>query len=226
VQYFNNQAEQSDSTVTNSRLQKAIERNRARMQKKEGISPMASNQPLRGVPVSRRSLPSSRNSLNSTTPQRKTWSRNESDKSVENRLEKLRQKRALRKTKSSSVKKTVKVSSSFSINKISLKSFVFGSDDRPTYLKWVTKVSWLGLLAFFTHVCFGSRGIVEYCSRVQNLNSIKKETIVLNEENNALVYEINQIENSSTFQKKVVRDYLGYISKDEYLIIFPETSLL
>ena len=41
--------------------------------------------------------------------------------------------------------------------------------------------------------------------------------MALKEENNSLVYEINQIENSSSFQKKVVRDYLGYISKDELI---------
>ena len=38
--------------------------------------------------------------------------------------------------------------------------------------------------------------------------------------------ELNQIQNSTSYQRKMVRDYLGYIAKDEHLVIFPESTIL
>jgi len=229
VQYFNNQAGgESSPALSNSRLQKAIERNRARMQKKESLRSVGGNQPqpLRGVPVSRRSSLPERAPSSSPTAIRKNWSKVEADNSVESRLEKLKKKRASRLAETKRTIKPKKTSSSFSLGKFSFKEFLFGSEDRSVYLLWMTKLSWIGLFVFFLHVCFGSRGVVEYYTRVGELENLKKEIVLLGEENNALVYEINQIENSKSYQKKVVRDYLGYISKDEHLIIFPEGALL
>lgn len=231
MQYFNNRSEETDSpSLSNSRLQKAIERNRARMQKKEGLRPPSSSSSthaMRGVPLSRRNAVVATKASASARPARKSWNKLEADQSVENRLEKLRQKRASRVSKLSTAKKlSTTPKRSFNLKNLSLKKFILGEEGRPTYLKWLTRLSWLGLISFFLHVCFGSRGALEYYTRVHRLEKIKKEIKVLKEENNSLVYEINQIENSRSFQRKVVRDYLGYISKDEYLIIFPETTLL
>tara|TARA_B100000925_G_scaffold289318_1_gene271927 strand:+ start:4023 stop:4700 length:678 start_codon:yes stop_codon:yes gene_type:complete len=225
VQYYNNRNEESGaSSLSNSRLQKAIERNRARMQKKEGLR-STGQQPLRGVPISKRSAAATTRAVSVSAPQRKVWSKSESDKSVESRLEKLRQKRASRVSRLTPETKTRK-KTKISFKNFSFKGLIFGGHERPSYLKWITKISWLGLLCFFLHVCFGARGILEYYSRLKELDSVKREIVILNEENNSLVYEINQIENSVTFQRKVVRDYLGYISRDEYLVIFPESTLL
>ena len=163
----------------------------------------ASTSQMRGVPISRRSAASSVKFVSPGQPNRKSWNKLEADHSVENRLEKLRQKRATRVSRLSATKKVAKVpSKGFRLKNFNLKRLIFGEEGRPILLQWLIKITWLGLCGFLLHVCFGSRGVVEYYMRVQDLNKTKKEITILKEENNSLVYEINQIENSPSFQKK------------------------
>ncbi len=83
---------------------------------------------------------------------------------------------------------------------------------------------WLLNLAFLGVVIFGDRGVVDYVSRHGNL--VKKENRLqfLLKENDEIRFQIQRINTESTYQRQVIRDYLGYIAKDEYLIIFAENQ--
>ena len=224
---MDNRSESSaNSGVSNSRLQKAIERNRARMRKRAEVISGTQTSAPRAVPVSRRlpGKPATTQVLKkSSLSERKSWSKSESDKSVEDRIAKLRQKRASRTSNTSRLSSARETTfwKSFTF-----KSILLGAPDRGFLSRWSVYLSWLGLCAFMLHISFGPRGLVEYYSRVSDQQTIKENIRRLDQENNDLVFEINQVENSRSYQRKVVRDYLGYISKDEHLIIFPESTIL
>ena len=224
---MDNRSESSANVgVSNSRLQKAIERNRARMSKRGELVSSSQGTASRAVPISRRLPTRSTNSIGTqkkSLSERKNWSKSESDRSVEDRLSKLRQKRASRIT---SGRKLSAINNQGFWKSFSIKNFLLGSADRSFLSRWSVYLSWLGLLAFFLHLSFGPRGAIEYYSRVSDQEVIKENIRRLDQENNDLVFEINQIENNVTYQRKVVRDYLGYIAKDEHLIIFPESTIL
>ena len=90
---------------------------------------------------------------------------------------------------------------------------LFGRPDRSKWLRWLTKFCWLGLLVFFILIVFNERGAVEYYSRVSELKSLENKMELLKTQNGQLIYELNQIQNNISYQRKVVRDYLGYLEK-------------
>ena len=198
------------------------------MRKRAEVVSAAQTPTPRAIPASRRlpGKPATTQVLkNSSLSERKSWSRSESDRSVEDRIAKLRQKRASRATKTSKLSSNSTGEGTF-WKSFSFKSFLLGAPDRGFLSRWSVYLSWFGLFAFMLHISFGPRGLVEYYSRVSDQETIKENIRRLDQENNDLVFEINQVENSRSYQRKVVRDYLGYISRDEHLIIFPESTIL
>ena len=239
VQYSNNRlgAGRSPSN-SNDRLQKAIERNRAKVLKRSGLrdNPTIASTPPRGVPISKMQAMSSRREarrptsslprkISSSTPRsissvRKQWNSGEAQRAVENRLATLKDKRKSRLAMRGRV-------SSENVNlKESAKSFLLGSEEKSRVFRWIVKFCWLGLFLFCLHVLFGDRGTLEYYAHLQEVNNLRSEVELLKKENGQIIFELNQIQNSPVYQKKIIRDYLGYIAKDEHLVIFPESTIL
>ena len=71
---------------------------------------------------------------------------------------------------------------------------------------------------------FAERGVIDYFA-MQDLIRHKLGLIEKTKQENILLEkEMEKIKNSSPYQKKLVREKLGFISEDEYLVIFSEDS--
>ena len=87
-------------------------------------------------------------------------------------------------------------------------------------IQFIIKSLWLFCFFLIFRLLFAERGVIEYYQRtdiyekqVKNLDSI-----ILDNKNTEI--EIEKIKSNSSYQKKLIRDHLGFISKDEYLILF------
>lgn len=90
------------------------------------------------------------------------------------------------------------------------------------YLNWLVKGSWIFCALMVLRLIFAAGGVTDFYSqkasvveRVNELNFIKKE-------NMTLVREIERMRTDVGFQKKLVRDNLGFIASDEFLVLFPK----
>lgn len=92
----------------------------------------------------------------------------------------------------------------------------------PKYVTWLVKGSWIFCGLMVLRLIFATGGVTDFYSqksivaeRVTELGDIKKE-------NTALVREIERMRSDAGFQKKLVRDNLGFIAADEFLVLFPK----
>jgi len=79
---------------------------------------------------------------------------------------------------------------------------------------------WCFCLFLLLRLVFAQRGVMDYYSRKASFNRkemLFKQLIV---ENNNLEKEIKLIQDNYQYQKQLVRDHLGFIAKDEHLILF------
>lgn len=84
------------------------------------------------------------------------------------------------------------------------------------------KVAWGFVFLMVMRLVLVKRGVLEYYERVDIFNGKVAEHQSILEENQALGREIQEIKNNNSKQKKLVRDHLGFIANDEYLILFPK----
>jgi cell division protein FtsB len=92
----------------------------------------------------------------------------------------------------------------------------------PKYVNWLVKGSWIFCGLMVLRLIFATGGVTDFYSqkgavadRVAELGNIKKE-------NMQLVREIERMRSDAGFQKKLVRDNLGFIAADEFLVLFPK----
>lgn len=89
------------------------------------------------------------------------------------------------------------------------------------YVDWLVKGSWIFCGLMFLRLIFVDGGIVDLYKRKAALRDRVHEYQEIVTENKAVSKEIDKMLHDQAFQKKLVRDNLGFISKDEYLILFP-----
>lgn len=92
----------------------------------------------------------------------------------------------------------------------------------PKYVNWLVKGSWIFCALMVLRLIFATGGVTDFYSqknavsdRIAELGDIKKE-------NMQLVREIERMRSDAGFQKKLVRDNLGFIAADEFLVLFPK----
>jgi cell division protein FtsB len=92
----------------------------------------------------------------------------------------------------------------------------------PKYVNWLVKGSWIFCGLMVLRLIFATGGVTDFYSqkgavadRLNELGDIKKE-------NMQLVREIERMRTDVGFQKKLVRDNLGFIASDEFLVLFPK----
>lgn len=88
----------------------------------------------------------------------------------------------------------------------------------------VVKVFWAVCGVLVLRLIFSQGGVVDYYERQTVLNERNYEKARIEEENQNLRAEIELIKSSSAHQKKLVRDHLGFIASDEFLILFAKDS--
>ena len=77
-------------------------------------------------------------------------------------------------------------------------------------------------LVMLGRLIFSDRGIIEYIQHKSFLDSRVSKLSELVKENESLIQEINIIQNDKRYQKKIVRDQLGFLATDEYIIYFKD----
>jgi cell division protein FtsB len=79
---------------------------------------------------------------------------------------------------------------------------------------------WICMALLGVRLLLSDRGIIDFYKHKAVLESIHHDIEQLKVDNGELMAEIEKIRSSSRYQKKIVRDYLGFIAKNEYLILF------
>jgi cell division protein FtsB len=86
-------------------------------------------------------------------------------------------------------------------------------------------LGWMFNLFLLTRLFFSDNGVIDYYQMAKILNDQQNDILKLEVENLAINKEISTIKTDRSYQKKLVRDHLGFIEQDEYLVIFAkETS--
>ncbi len=93
---------------------------------------------------------------------------------------------------------------------------------KENFLGYVVKLMWIFSIVLFLRLVFAERGVLEYYFRrnkvQEKLNTLDKQVFA----NKKLKKEIERIERDITYQKSLVRNNLGFIAEDEFIIVLPE----
>ncbi|MCO4793937.1 MAG: hypothetical protein KC493_09500 [Bacteriovoracaceae bacterium] len=81
---------------------------------------------------------------------------------------------------------------------------------------------WVLLGVMCLRLIFSRGGVIDYYANKGLLEGKVEEHSSVIVENKELIFEIRKIKKNKSYQKKLVRDHLGFIAKDEYLILFPK----
>jgi cell division protein FtsB len=99
-----------------------------------------------------------------------------------------------------------------------------GADN--SYINYLVKFGWAFCTFLLFRLVFSGGGVMDYYSSLNLLEDKQYEYTRIIEDNKNLAEEIKKIGSNSTYQKKLVRDNLGFIARDEYLILFPREKNL
>ena len=91
---------------------------------------------------------------------------------------------------------------------------------KKKWQKFFIITSWMVCAALVLHWVFADGGLADYYSMEKVLAAKKKEYHAIVSENKQIKNEIKQMKTNPKLQKKLVREHLGVISDDEYLILF------
>lgn len=92
----------------------------------------------------------------------------------------------------------------------------------PTLVTYLVKGCWIFCGIMILRLIFANGGVTDFYSRKSILNDRLGELDRIKKENMQLVREIERMQSDTSFQKKLVRDNLGFIAEDEFLILFPK----
>jgi cell division protein FtsB len=92
----------------------------------------------------------------------------------------------------------------------------------PKYATWLVKGSWIFCAIMVLRLIFANGGITDFYSQKAAANERMNELTGIKKENMQLVREIERMRSDAGFQKKLVRDNLGFIAADEFLVLFPK----
>lgn len=79
---------------------------------------------------------------------------------------------------------------------------------------------WVLLGVMCLRLVFSRGGVIDYYANKGLLEGKVDEHQSIQVENRTLLKEIKKIRSSKAYQKKLVRDHLGFIARDEFLILF------
>lgn len=94
----------------------------------------------------------------------------------------------------------------------------------PKLTGYLVKGCWIFCGVMVLRLIFANGGITDYYSQKSQVNERINQLTDIKKENMQLVREIERMRSDSGFQKKLVRDNLGFIANDEYLILFPKEN--
>jgi cell division protein FtsB len=218
--------------IANERLKKAIERNRARQRERENVQStnLASQtqQKMRSTQEHQTNV--------KAEPIREEVQQGlfkEQNKEQEESIEKIEKvedvQRPSRRTvarpeddidfvpvKRTPRRVTTHVSYSTSATKKKAKSI------DPKLTDYFVKGLWGFCAVLILRLIFAQGGVTDFLSQRSTLIDRFTELSKIKNENMSLVKEIERMQLDAGYQKRLVRDNLGFIAEDEFLILFPE----
>ena len=222
------------ATSNSSRLQKAIERNRAKQAKRAGRLSGRSGEGL--------DLSGASTRTNSTLGQRRTSSRLPgSSPNLSSQARGIHKKQADQKSFSeqfkrrsvasgkenveftSSVKRPVKkapAKASYTTIKTKSRPVKRRSRNLDKRTKYTICFLWCFLGFLLIRLIFSGGGVIDFYTNKNLLLSKQNEYQDIKLGNEEILKEIKMIKSDSKYQKKLVRDHLGFIAADEFVILF------
>ncbi len=94
----------------------------------------------------------------------------------------------------------------------------------PKYTNYLVKGCWAFCAIMVLRLIFANGGVTDFYSQKATVNERLGELSDIKKENMQLVREIERMRSDTGFQKKLVRDNLGFIANDEFLVLFPTTA--
>lgn len=95
---------------------------------------------------------------------------------------------------------------------------------RGWFYQIITKLGWCVCLFLMARLIFAHRGVIDYYKRRNVLQERNDYLYQLKIENQDVIKEMKKIKTNEMYKKKLVRDRLGFISADEFLILFRKDS--
>ena len=87
---------------------------------------------------------------------------------------------------------------------------------------WAMKGAWIFFVFLGLKLIFSERGVMEFYSLRNVLDAKYVALGKIESENNKLLREIDKIKNDTNYQKYLLRENLGHMAADEFLVLFPE----
>lgn len=92
----------------------------------------------------------------------------------------------------------------------------------PAIVSFLTKCAWIFAGFLILRLVFAKGGVTDFYSQHKVLTQKQSELKKIKDENMQLVREIERMHTDAGYQKKLVRDNLGFIAADEFLVLFPK----
>ena len=197
------------TNVSSDRLRKAIERNRAKQARRSG---RASEAPASGW-SSRRTAAPARPAAKPKTASRRTVASRPDDVEFTTSIRKSPRKAPA----------SVGYATSRSVVKITpvkRRATRKKSKAKTKGQNFLLKLGWVFAGVLLVRLVFSGGGALDYYDRKDLVSDKQNELATLIIDNENLVGEIELIQNSAKYQRKLVRDHLGFIARDEFLILF------
>jgi hypothetical protein len=100
----------------------------------------------------------------------------------------------------------------------------FSFDFSPKTVSVLFLLGWVAASLLYLRVLFSDRGLLDYVKRDRYLATRQEYYQSLINENKEMLHEIEKIKKNDTHQRQLIRDHLGMISSNEYLVIFQGVS--
>ncbi|MFA6238309.1 MAG: hypothetical protein WC635_13330 [Bacteriovorax sp.] len=208
------------STIANDRLRKAIEKNRARQAERARMNPGPAPVQQASQSEEQASFFDKQQEEPSGPPPRPRA--HERAHSVPKGSAVVTRRSAARPDEAefTPVKRTTrKVASQISYTTTGRKK---AKPINPKLIEYLVKGCWGFCAIMVLRLIFANGGVTDFYSQRSLYNNRLEELGRIKKENMSLVREIERMQTDAAFQKKLVRDNLGFIASDEYLVLFPK----
>lgn len=205
------------STIANERLRKAIERNRAKQAERDSQAPprQSFGPPPRPTLKEEATVHEQKSFIQEELPPSRPSSVVRRSVAKPEDTEFVPVKRTTRKV-ASQINYTTSTSTSNGATKRKAKSL------DPKYSNYLVKGCWIFCGLMILRLIFASGGVTDFYAQKNSLSERTNELLSIKNENMQLVQEIERMRSDSGYQKKLVRDNLGFIASDEFLVLFPK----
>lgn len=204
-------ASSQPDSLGSDRLRKAIERNRAKQAKRAGnskVEPQVISRSRASAPRKPEVISSPRKSVARPESFEFASAVRETGVKVPTKTSYQVRSRASVKSKTATTKRKTRVAR---------------KKTAATSNKYVLRGLWVLVGILILRLIFSSGGVLDYFSQVEKLERTESRLSMIKNENKALNKEIELIKTDDRYQRKLIRDHLGYISKNEYIVLFSKS---